>query len=158
MELLTAFTAMLNDVGYANASARQIDGILDWSDYVSRAVRHADEMGASAGCMEVTFSGSATHRTWRISCMSILAALQSQAEEARVRRGDADAEDEEAGEDLDALMAWETAAADAHAFGEAVLRNEAPVARRVFDAIQAAGGLHEVPADKRYAATARGTR
>lgn len=181
MQLLTAFTAMLGDVGYANASARQIDGILDWSDHVARAVARAKMMHARPGTLDVTFTGSATHRTWRVSCHSILAALSAQAEEARVRRAEqnvkaADLEQRAAAEEdemaaaslrdeaveargeVSDLIQWEIAANDAHTFGESVIRNEEPVARRVFEGIQAAGGIREVPADKRYAATARGNR
>lgn len=60
-----------------------------------------------------------------------------------------------------AMLAWEIAARDAHGTGTAVLAAEQPVARQMHDGIQAAGGLPEVPRDKRYltldgAAAARG--
>ncbi len=48
------------------------------------------------------------------------------------------------------LMAWEIAARDAHGTGTAVLATEEPIARRMYEGIQAAGGLSEVPRDKRY--------
>ncbi|MGH3288744.1 MAG: hypothetical protein ACRDPD_29380 [Streptosporangiaceae bacterium] len=49
-----------------------------------------------------------------------------------------------------ALLAWELAARDAHGTGSQVLAIEEPIARNMYDGIQAAGGQAEVPADKRY--------
>ncbi|MGH3408306.1 MAG: hypothetical protein ACRDRJ_38310, partial [Streptosporangiaceae bacterium] len=48
------------------------------------------------------------------------------------------------------LLGWQAAALDAHGTGTAVVAAEEPVARRMGEAIAAAGGLGEVPADKRY--------
>jgi hypothetical protein len=222
MEILTAFTAMLSDVTHVNASRRQVDGILDWLALTRSAVARAAAMRAPARCLEVTFSGSATHRTWRMSSQDILAALASQAEEARAGRAAAEQEaarrDHLAGlADADAAMArqeaaqaearaaaleaaggeapamaaqaaraeagearqraaaldaaavqhrevaararraaadymtWEIAARDAHAAGAAVLAAEEHIAAMVHSGIQAAGGIREVPRDKRYA-------
>ena len=51
-----------------------------------------------------------------------------------------------------AFSEWDIAASDAGTFGRRVLANEEPAARRVGEGIAAAGGLPEVPRDKRYAA------
>jgi len=54
-----------------------------------------------------------------------------------------------------ALLAWEIAARDAHGTGSQVLAIEEPVAREMYEGIQAAGGLAQVPGDKRYLTRAR---
>jgi hypothetical protein len=228
MYILDVFWPMLNDLTHRNASMRQVYGIRNWQDYVRRTVQAAPD-DATRDCLDVPFSGSASHRTWRVACWGILNALSMQAGEAQVRKAEADAEAvsrdraaEQADADAaaarsaaaafraqaaqsraaaagadpdladragtDAMIAdgnaaaaeaaaaehavtalkhrenaaearvvsrrcqeWDIAASDAGAFGKRVLANEEPIARRVGEGIAAAGGLPEVPADKRYA-------
>lgn len=48
------------------------------------------------------------------------------------------------------LTAWESAARDARTIGLNVIRAEQPVAKRMYEGIQLAGGLAEIPKSKRY--------
>jgi hypothetical protein len=92
MYILNVFWPMLNDVTWRNASVRQIYGIRTWEDYVRRAVLSAPDGAAPQGSMDVAFNGSATHRTWQITCWGILSALASQASEAQASKALADDE------------------------------------------------------------------
>ena len=91
------------------------------------------------------------------ACESAAAAAQAEAAhyDAEAARLEAAAEEHRAKARraralVAALLAWEVAARDAHGTGSQVLAIEEPVARDMHDGIQAAGGLAEVPADKRY--------
>jgi hypothetical protein len=243
MDILDAFWPMLGDLTWRNASTRQIYGIRGWKDYVRQAV-NAAPADAPARSMEVPSVGAGTHRTWRITCMGIIGALDQQAGTAQVRKAEADTEtasrdaaaetaraaaaaarrraavarDQAAAArvraareraaaracadaaqaagflaaaaqaDAEATAAdgnaaaadaaaeehataernhrdaaekaravsrrcqeWDNAASDASTFGSKILKNEEPIARRMYEGIVQAGGLREVPASKRYA-------
>jgi hypothetical protein len=229
MDLMTAFTAMLGDVTHVNASRRQVTGILAWQDLTRRAAGLAGSLTGAGRGLQVSFSSSGTHRTWRMSGQLILGALRDQMDEAAIQRARADlaaqdsdraADAEEAAaaaaaseaaaarqraasclaaaaastadgeraalqaaaaaaaaeaEAADAtaarlaaaarehreearlarqrsaqLLGWQIAAQDAHGHGTRVIAGEEPIAAAMHAGIQAAGGISEVPGDKRY--------
>jgi hypothetical protein len=181
VHVLRAFTAMTWELGWRDAPGWLIDEVDLWEDRVREAVRRAELAGAAPECTDVTFGGAGSHRTWRASSWVILQALSMQAETAmrerleadavadREDRLAADAEEPAAGRHREnaaaarhrsgACMAWEVAARDAHGHGSTVLAGTQPAAVRVGEAIRQAGGIREVPRNKRYATTAgRSTR
>lgn len=156
MEIPQAYHAMLDEVRWADASLRQVNGLIGWADRLDEALRYATYLNARPAGLNVAFPGASTHRTWRTCMLVIITALQHQASEAETRRSEAEisagSDSGGTGDDIRALMDWETAALDAVDYGRRVIANEEPVARLVFEGIARAGGPREVPADKRYAA------
>lgn len=137
MNIESAFQAMINDVSSADASRRQIDGILDWLDPVRRACAHARQLEAPASCLEVAFAASATHRTWRASSEAILAALAAQSETARAWRAGAEQEAEQRDH-----LAREADAGAADARREAALARSRAAELAASPDPQAAQGAH----------------
>ncbi|MGH3290163.1 MAG: hypothetical protein ACRDPD_36690, partial [Streptosporangiaceae bacterium] len=86
MEIMTAFGAMLGDVSSVNASDRQVHNILVWHGSTRCALEHASRLTTDASCLQVTFAGSHTHRSWRTSSLLILRALNAMADQAARRR------------------------------------------------------------------------
>ena len=151
MHLLNAFAGMTNDLRYGDCPDRQVDAVLDWEDAVRRAAA-AVPSSVPADC-EVTFSGAASCRTWRTSCYSILQALAAHAEEAVLRRIEADrsaARHDQAAAAAEADAAAAAAAAGADAFAllaAAAEHREAAAAarylsRQLMDWQVAAGDAH----------------
>jgi len=243
--MMNAFIAMMGDITWADVADGQAEGVLSWHSVAARAARCAQGLDAQPQCLQVTFSGSHTHRTWRMSANSILDTLLAQVDEARTRRSRAEREtsaqaDKAAAADADAreaaqraethraeaeqarrdasaarrlasldpqyadgflaqaaqhearadmatraageagqeaerrtraaeghrdkgreqrslarqLLNWEEAALDAHGTGTNLISDWQPVALRMFEGIQAAGGVQEVPKLKWYLTTA----
>jgi hypothetical protein len=83
MSLMRAFTVMLGDVKAADASARQVTGILQWRDYVHEAVRRGEGLPCSPG-RAVHMPSSSTHARWVMAAEAILDDLREQANDADV--------------------------------------------------------------------------
>jgi hypothetical protein len=112
MDIMRAFTAMLDEITAADVSPGQETGVLVWHSRAARAAVKARSMGAARQCLEVTFAGSRVHREWRTSARHILNALTAQMDEARRRR--AVTEREALAEASKADAAGAAAAAAAH--------------------------------------------
>lgn len=139
MDLMRAFTQMLAGVTAADASARQVRGVLVWREYVHNAVRLAPE-----GCEGQVGPSpeSVTHRGWRLAAGAILAVLRAQAGAADAR---AATETAEAARQDEIAAAHDSAAASADDGGAAHLaaaraaREAAATARVRADAAMAWG-------------------
>ena len=86
MDLMRAFTVMLGGVTAADAPRRQVNGILEWRDYVYGAVKRAAAVpDADLSGLEVALvTSSQTHLEWRMAAGAILDALAQQANAADV--------------------------------------------------------------------------
>lgn len=84
MDLMRAFTVMLGGITAADASSRQVNGILTWRDYVYEAVKRGQEVpGADGqGTYVALVTSSETHLQWRLAAGAILEALAEQANAA----------------------------------------------------------------------------
>lgn len=127
MDLMRAFTQMLAGVTAADASLRQVRGILVWREHVHTAVRCGPGDGGHAEGMAVgAVPESVTHRGWRGAAEMILDALYRQACAADTLAAEAATEAAEA----DILAdSYEAAAASADDDGAAVLLAAALAAR-----------------------------
>lgn len=94
MEITAAFDLMLASLRAADASRRQVSGVLSWRDLVAVAVRARRACGQAEGPpppaagTQVAAHDAATHRAWLHLCGQITAALEAQARcaiEAHVR-------------------------------------------------------------------------
>jgi hypothetical protein len=173
MSLMRAFTVMLGDVKAADASARQVTGILQWRDYVHEAVRRGEGLPCSPG-RAVHMPSSSTHARWVMAAEAILDDLREQASDADELYADAmaaanAADGEEAAAESEAAsaeasaaaeqaaaarelaekaMVWGIAARDAHTFGERLVADENEIAVPIGEALAAAGGVSEVYGSK----------
>ena len=81
MELTAAFDVMLSSLTAADASRRQVTGVLDWRTLVEQAQQAASQYLAEAGeAMEhdsahVAGHDTPTHKSWRDLCQDIIRAL-----------------------------------------------------------------------------------
>jgi hypothetical protein len=107
-DMMTAFVVMADDVTFVNASREQIDGILLWHDRARLAHNEAGVLAAGRPCLDVLSAGARTHRIWRLTAQSVLAALAAQSEEAV--RGRLAAEDDAARADAEEARARSDAA------------------------------------------------
>lgn len=86
MDLMRAFTVMLGGITAADASSRQVNGILVWRAYVyealqcSYSVPEAEDRGSDV----ILVTSSETHLEWRLAAAAILDALARQANSADV--------------------------------------------------------------------------
>ena len=82
MNLMRAFTVMLSGVTAVDAPRRQVNGILEWRDYVMEALRHANSHESPSGTDVSAALSSETHAGWRAAAGEILAALLEQEADA----------------------------------------------------------------------------
>lgn len=173
-----AFMLMLGCITAADASRRQVNGILAWRDQVRHALAKAQAAGGTAGTKAAVVP-STTHRAWLVASGAIVDALYTQAAAAARLRCECEAaaealeaeaaatqDEDEAGELLaqaaalraraEAATVWQIAALEAAAAGRSLTTAEDAIARPVGEAIAAAGGVREVPGAKHYLTPALG--
>lgn len=90
--MLDAFNDMIGGLYHGDASAWQVDAILDWEDKVREAVRSARLAEAPKSATDVMSAGADNCRTWRVTCYSILRALQDGSGDAATERAEAEIE------------------------------------------------------------------
>ena len=175
-----AFMLMLGCITAADASRRQVNGILAWRDQVRHALAKAQAAGGTAGTKAPAVP-STTHRAWLVASGAIVDALYTQSTAAGILRCECEAaaeeleaeaaatedeDEDEAGELLtqaaalraraEAATVWQIAALEAAAAGRSLTTAEDAIARPVGEAIAAAGGVREVPGAKHYLTPALG--
>ena len=116
MSLMRAFTVMLRDVTAEDASARQVNGILTWREYVHEAVRRGEGLPGSPS-RAVLITDSLTHARWKVAAEAILEDLAEQANDADVLYAEKTAEAEEQDRQADAAES-EAASAEMSAAAE----------------------------------------
>ncbi len=116
MSLMRAFRAMLDDVKAADASARQVTGILTWRDYVHEVVRRGEGLPCSPG-QRVFMPSTETHVKWVMAAEAILDDLREQASDADKLYAEAMAEANAADDEADAAES-EAASCEAAAAAE----------------------------------------
>lgn len=156
MDLMRAFTQMLAGVTSADASARQVRGILVWREHVHTAVRRGpDGCSQTEGTDVGAVPESVTHRGWRGAAGMILDALHRQACTADAIAGTADAE----AADADRRAAChDAAAASAEDSAAAAHRAAAQAAREAADAARARADAARLWCVAALEAHATGTR
>lgn len=158
MSLMRAFTVMLGDVKAADASARQVTGILQWRDYVHEAVRRGEGLPCSPG-RAVHMPSSNTHARWVMAAEAILDDLREQAGDADVLYEEKVSEAAEWDREADAAEG-EAAASAAAAEAESAAA-ETCMANRDFGAAaahQAAAAMHRANAAAAAARAAEARR
>jgi len=175
-DLLGAYDVMLRGLTAADASRRQLNGVIGWAWHVAAACRAGEGCGSTAGMTVNLAGGEYDHGSWKSDCRQILSALlrqQAAAERIRLaelaaaareeaaaaaarRRGEpgmAARHDREAARHRDRAaraLKWQLAASDARGQGWLLIRAEDAHAIPVHEAIQRVGGLAEVARVKAY--------
>ena len=146
MDLMRAFTVMLGGVKAVDADADDVNGILQWRDYVQTAVTRGAGLPSSPG-RAVFMPSSEKHATWMMACEAILDDLREQAGDADRLYAEALAEAEEADQDAEAAegeaASEEVAAANESAAASTCMANRQWAAAA---AHQAAAVMHRAAA------------
>jgi hypothetical protein len=134
--MMRAFNHMLACITAADASQRQVNGVLAWREYAERAC----ELASSREGTRVLASDSRTHRAWRAAAASIADALDTQAELAAIEAAEAEIRVREAQQ---AAAAATAAAAQAQAAADRASKDD--------DGAGWARAMHEVSRCQREA-------
>lgn len=150
LAVLDAFTAMIEHLGWRDASVRQIAGIDAWHEYASEASALAVAAGCPADGDAGPSQNSLNHRGWKDASAEIIDAFQEQASQAhavaQVRQMAADAARAVGNNEVadmrqaeaDAAMQWSQMAAYCAEFGKNLVSLEdsivGPAARALHDA------------------------
>ena len=176
MEIGTALDVMTGGLTAADASARQVSGILAWGDLAAASREAALAVTSTPAGLTVTAGESRVHRQWRDQALAITAAFRAQAAHAdriaaaataAAERAEAAAADAALArnaalaasaaavaaanrERAAAAMRWQAAALDAATAGDSLITREDTITVPVGDAQAAAGGVPEAAASKHY--------